>query len=309
MGPVGRRVVAERELRVAVNGFAAIAGALALVVLSPWWTLALTPLVLGVPHVLADLRYLVLRPGLQRRPALWLAWGVPLAAVVLGGGTAVGLTAMVGSAAAARGSRGRRLAIGALGTGLVAGALVADPWASIALAHAHNLIAVGMWWAWRPRTSSMHLSVIAAFVVVYLALVGGFLDPWLGALPVAVPAALDGPHHVAWLANGVPAPWGLRLVVAFAFAQGVHYSAWLRLIPDDARDRETARTLRRTLAELVADCGLPLVLLAVGCLVVLAGWALVDVAGARTGYMQFARFHGMLELAAVALWACEGRAR
>ena len=33
--------------------------------------LAVGPLVLGVPHLVADLRYLVVRPGLHRRAAFW----------------------------------------------------------------------------------------------------------------------------------------------------------------------------------------------------------------------------------------------
>ena len=58
----------------------ALAATLTLAVLAPRWTLALGPIVLGVPHLLADARYLVVRPGYHRRTSIFLAVLPPLAA-------------------------------------------------------------------------------------------------------------------------------------------------------------------------------------------------------------------------------------
>ena len=46
--------------------------------LAPWWAFALGPIVLGVPHLVADIPYLVVQPGLHRRGALLAAVGFPL---------------------------------------------------------------------------------------------------------------------------------------------------------------------------------------------------------------------------------------
>ena len=61
-----------REDRVASMFAFGVVTSLALAVLAPRWALALGPIVLGVPHILADARYLVVRPGYHRRRALLL---------------------------------------------------------------------------------------------------------------------------------------------------------------------------------------------------------------------------------------------
>src|SRR5580704_2483847 len=74
-----RPLVVDRETRVAVVGTASVVAAFAATALAPVWLLLLGPIVLGVPHVVADVRYLVARPGLHRRRALWVLAGAPLA--------------------------------------------------------------------------------------------------------------------------------------------------------------------------------------------------------------------------------------
>ena len=56
-----------------------LVASLAATVIAPLWLLLLAPIVLGVPHVVADLRWLVLRPGVERRVLLAIAG--PLAAM------------------------------------------------------------------------------------------------------------------------------------------------------------------------------------------------------------------------------------
>ena len=41
----------------------------------------------------------------------------------------------------------------------------------------------------------------------------------------------------------------------------------------------------------------------------LAVWACIDLFEARAGYLRFVRFHGMLELTAIALWLSCGSKR
>src|SRR5262245_32161342 len=78
LGPRLRPLIADRERRVAVTAVVAILVALLGASLFPLWLLALGPVILGVPHLVADARYLVMRPGLHRRLAFWPAMLLPV---------------------------------------------------------------------------------------------------------------------------------------------------------------------------------------------------------------------------------------
>ena len=210
---------------------------------------------------------------------------------------------MCSSDLAGNGSLGRRLGVGLSAAGLVAAAALTEPWSSLIMAHAHNLVAVALFWAWRGRIRAWHLVPIAAFALGYGGLLAGLFDGL--ALETSMPPGLGLARWREWLAPGL-GTLGPRLVLAFAFAQGVHYGVWLRLVPDEDRARETSRTVRRTFRELFDDCGWLVGAAAIATLVFCA-WGLRDLYGARDGYLSFARFHGSLELAVAALWLVEGR--
>jgi hypothetical protein len=307
LGPVGRTLVVRRELRIGVAGVAGVLVALCLTMGLPTWVIAFSPLFLGVPHLVADARYLVIRPGLHRRLALWALIGVPLALLVLTDDSRLGLLALPGAAVGARGTPIRKLVGGLLGLGLVGLAVAAGRFdTGMALAHGHNLVAMGIFLLWRRRTSWWHWAPVAAFALGY----AGFL---LGVWPVGSmlgdPLGQNMVFHLSWYAPGVAAPWGERLVLSFAFAQSVHYGLWLRLVPDEDQVRSTTRTLRRTVRDVVADLGWPITLGVTGLGVGIAAWGLVDPLAARTGYLDLALFHGYLELAVLMLWLVERRQR
>ena len=97
-----------------------------------------------------------------------------------------------------------------------------------------------------------------------------------------------------------------RLVLLYAFAQAVHYWAWLRLIPEEDRVRETPRTFRKSWRALHDDLG-PYLLVGAGVgLLGLAAWSVFDLASARIEYLRFVRFHAVLELAALSVLWVEG---
>jgi hypothetical protein len=271
--------VPERELRVAVVATFVIAMALALTASAPLWLLLASPIVLGVPHVLGDVRYLVMRPALHKRWRLWALVFAPLVWCFFGGGVRAGLVAMCGALLAARG----RVAIRAAGIACALVLLVLVMWvgriADLAFAHAHNFIAVAIWWAWawRRRVTRMHWLPLAVFAIGCALLLAGFAEPRIAAYPYTAGAALV-PLELATL--------GGRIVLLYAFAQAVHYAVWLCLVPEEDPW-----------------------LLAGGALasIALAAYAVVDVVLARETYLRLAIFHGHLELAAVALLFVEGR--
>jgi hypothetical protein len=303
LGPAAGWWAGRRQDRVAILFAFGIVTSLLGAVLAPRWSLALGPIILGVPHILADARYLVARPGLHRRRAVVLAAAPALIAGII---TADLMWAAVGAAmitSVAQGP-GWRKAIALIASGaLLVACMVAERWMALAFAHAHNFVAIALWWVLRPR--SKELAPLALFAVATAALLAGALDPAIDALGLpAIGASLR--YHQHALAPGLDATLAMRVVVLFAFAQAVHYVVWLRLIPEDARERTAPRPFASSWRALVADLGpwvLGVFLLAS---VALGAWALFDLARARAGYLRVAVVHGHLEVLAAALFFVEG---
>jgi hypothetical protein len=310
VAPWAGPLFADRERRVAWLGMAGVAFSLLLTLTVPLWSLALGPVLLGVPHLVSDWRYLVVRPGLHRRTGLAVLGAVPLLATCLGAGPAVGLLAIVPATLGARGPVWRKALVLSGWAVLTALALGFRTGVQLVLLHGHNVLAVALWWwAWRPRHSrAWGVPLLAAAGTVALLL--GVAEPVLSALG-------------AWTAPATGTSFGelvetlspleghpvlaLRLVLVFAFLQSVHYGVWLRLVPEEDRPRAAPRPWRATWRALVEDFGAPLLVsfLLLALAVVAAG--LVDLPRARLGYLQLAAFHGYLELAVAALWLVEGR--
>ena len=195
---------------------------------------------------------------------------------------------------------------------MLAAALWAGRSGDLLFAHLHNLVALGL-------AALLWPSGRKALLLPGAAVLAGALVILLVPLPLLAPAnlldtgtALGGLQLEklrASLAPGLGAEAGARLVLLYGFFQAAHYAAWLVVIPA-AASQTTARAsgpagglFRRALQ----DLGAPLFWLCTVLAVALAGWALFDAAAARDGYLRFAGFHGHLELAALALWAAEGR--
>lgn len=302
------RFYGDRARRVAWGGALSISVSFTLTLVAPLWLLALGPVLLGVPHLVSDARYLVVRPGVHRAgPLAWLA-ALPLVAAGFGAPAYVVLLSLVPATLAARGPAWRTaLALGAWGL------LTAAAWAweypfLYALLHVHNLVALGWWWVLRPRDAR------AAWVPLLAlggaaALLLGAAEPVL-ALTGGWEAPLSRASFSEFVATSAPfleSPWAERLVLSFAFLQSVHYGIWLRLVPDDARPRPAPRPFRDTWRALEADFGRPLLVAFVGLALFIAAWGVLDLAAARWGYLRLAAFHGYLELAAAAYFFTKGQ--
>lgn len=309
LGGLARPIITDRELRVALAFSAMIVTALIGTLVAPLWLLILGPLVWGVPHLVADLRYLVFRPGHHRRPLLALAVGAPLLWVGLGGELLWGFLGAGAAALLARARlRPRLLVLAAL---LACGALLT--WlgrtGDVVFAHAHNFVAIALWWLWRPRLGRLHwipLALLAAACVLLLgdaALAAVHATGGLGWFGGGM--SLD--YQIWRLSPGLAPDLGLRLVLLFCFMQSLHYAIWLQLLPDEDRARATPSTFRATHAELRRDLGRLGLWLAVALALALALWAAYDLMRASHGYFRLARFHGHLELAGAALLLLEGR--
>lgn len=287
VGRRGRVLFGSRDARVLLYATVSTAITLLIALAAPRYLLVLGPVVLGVPHLVADVRYLVARPGLHRRRGLAILVGIPLAVSWFVPAAATALVAVCSVAIAARGAVWRRALVFAAGAALVAGAYFGGRTADLIAAHGHNFVALVVWIvvAWRSRTALIPVALVLAGCAV------------IAFAPVS--------SDVPWEFTGLGS---LRWVTLFAFCQASHYMVWLRLLPEEVREREGIRSFAATLRALARDLGGPLVALAAAMALATTAYALVDASDARNAYLRVAFFHGFLELAALALVAIEGPA-
>ena len=172
--------------------------------------------------------------------------------------------------------------------------------------HAHNLVAIALWIAWRRRASLLHLAPLAAFGLGVWLLLSGPLPPWLVGAEGARWAGLSIAELGQTLSLSADPTITLRLVLFFAFAQSVHYTVWLRLVPEEDRPRGAPRSCEQSLRALQADVGPRILWLALAAAAALAVVALASVRLARDVYLGIAYAHGHLELVAAALLGVEG---
>jgi len=334
--PPARALASRRSVRVPALLSVHALAAFALAVFAPSFLLAVGPLAVGVPHLAADVRHLLIRRALPRwwlaasagfalalialralaetraRLSLPLEHAVASAWVVLGaaGGAVAGA-----SAGAARPGEptGRRLtargwAALVMAAGLAALAIGAPLTFRMALMHGHNLIAVGIWLflfrrGWRLAWLPVAIVLCGATALASGAALG--ITVRHGALSVF------GLHLFAaadWLAPGVSDSRALAIAGSFAFLQAVHYAIWVVGIPAADRPGEGGRAWRTAWRELVRD------LRPAGVVVVVALALLVALLGVAHGsatrrlFLSLATFHGWLELAVIAYLFARGRA-
>lgn len=315
-------LIVTKDRRVALTASLHAIVAFVLTVTVPTLLLALGPIFLGVAHVAADLRYLVLRRGLAK------GWLVIIAVacasiVVLRSSQELGadpvavarlefgvVTAWIGAALAAGALVSGRFGRAALGALLLAAFGIyaqLEPYAvRIGFTHLHNLVALALWlYLFRGRRSSalLPLGLMLAFSLILLSGQTYFWTERLGTeqlLGLHILAASD------WLAPGLPFRAAAGLTLSFAFLQSVHYSTWLLVVPqEDVRGQGTVtfRMAARAMTREFSRVGL--LLLALSALAVLLG-ALFDVHRSRNLYLSLAMFHGYLELALGAYFFVRG---
>lgn len=325
---LGRLCARDRSARLAVLGVGQIATTLALTLFAPLWLLLLGPILLGVPHAVSDVRYLVLqRPGgLDTRRAL--ALGVPLGLMTLArvvyvfGGprsslleVALGMAAIAAAVMVSGAPAGRRVIALALVAGVGGVACIDPDLTAIALAHVHNFVGLGLWLFWtrraeRDRGPAWRPALVAALLVAGCVAIGaGVFDPLLfraGGPLDGSPAGLDFAGVVDSLAPGLAPEWAVRVVLVFAFAQAMHYTIWLRLIPGTLAERPASTGFRRNLANLRADLGTWGTRAAILASLAVPLAALVDAYAARAVYLSLILFHGWLELAVIAFLVLGG---
>ncbi len=305
-----RTVAASRALRIEFLAVASIAVTLLITVGAPVTMFLWGPLVLGVPHLVADVRYLVLRPyspTLQRWRDLSVAalliaaawYSSSLASVQIGGAAVLVALALTPLSAHTARALLRRAAWLAAAVALYV-VVWRNPLMSLyVLLHGHNVVAILLFTVVFGRGRARWLVPLVAAVGAALIL-SGAVDHWLSVrqldeftgylLPTS---ALD-----AWSPTMCA-----RVAVSFVFLQSVHYTIWLRLIPEQARQRNGMRSFTASLRALQHDFGAVVVWGIVAVAVALIAFGMHNALDARQWYLRIAGSHAYLELAFLARWA------
>jgi hypothetical protein len=256
-----RAVLVEKRRRVPALLLLHASAAFVLSVFAPTLLLVVGPLLLGVPHLVADLRYLVLRPRLSTLARAGLLGGALLAAWLAPSGL------------------------------------------RLVMAHAHNVIAIGIWALMFCKARGRALAVSAVLAVATLVLLASPLA-WFGFEHGLVQSfglhALTAADTLAPFAHS--APLALGVVASFAFLQSIHYAVWLHAIPQEATRGEGTLSFRMSFRALRSELGTWGLALAALLVVAVPLSGLVAPLRTQSIYLQLATFHGYLELGALALW-------
>ena len=283
--------IKNRALRVHCSAIIFLAIAFAITIGLPCWQLALGPIILGIPHIIGDVRYLVLQEELHKNSVFWMLVAAPLLAFLYFQQSGFGAMAIVGATLLHKPNRSALPIVGAA-IGLMVVAFIYDRIFLYSLLHLHNVIAIAIWWRWRKNRKAWEytsLVLCAAFCIVIL--VGFRLNTAFH------PTQLPMEYFTRTLVPFASGDWAIRLVLLYAFLQSFHYFIWVRLIPEDNRKQQTPQSFRKSLSTLQENFGEKGIFFIALSMVALIIWACFDIKSARANYLYLISFHGFLELA------------
>lgn len=296
--PLAEPVAAARWDTQSVAVSALVLLSLAVALVAPVPAMVLGPLLLGVPHLVGDLRVLwwqrpagiddrsialVSIPLVAMTGARLLGSAVPSSAVVE---VALGCASVLLAAHAGLAPGRARMVAITISLPLAGVAVVFASATQLALAHAHNVVAFVAWMAWT-RTPRAAWAVAAAYFAAWIVVTAW---PMSDAEAAAGAFGATASTFSGSLAPGLDAAQGALLVRSFVFAQLVHYGVWIFAMPrvDASRER---RLPRGAWIGVAAACAVvPLV-------------GAFDPLGVRGAYLSLVVFHGWFELAVFAFVA------
>lgn len=317
--PLVTRVLGRRDTRIAALGAAQVALLFGLTVRWPVAMYFIGPVVLGVAHLAADVRYLVFRAAPPRLL-------VGASAVLALGLTVVRLCVGLGVASATLGSR-VDIAVGAVWVGLALAlrlhdrplrlallapffaAAVADMFThaelvDLALTHVHNIAAFVLWFTLFRRQGRTGWAALPLVLVVAASavLLSGACVPWTAHHGGLVAFGQRAARLGAGLWPGAPVHVGVAIALTFVFLQSVHYAVWTGWIAQDCLPGEGTPTFRMTFRSLERDFGRVGLALIVVVTLGFAGAALGHLRQSVAWYMTLARAHVWFELAVFAFF-------
>lgn len=301
-------VLATRDRRLAAIALSHLAFVFPLAVLATPLLLIFGPLVLGVPHLVGDVRHMVLRRQLPSsfRAAVYascaglialraleeIGWQFPARAEMIFVSAAI-------VAAASAGPRGAKRPAVVLGALAVAVGFIGNPRvARLAMLHGHNIIALVVWLVLfrRSRRAVRTPMLLTGFVFVLLS--SGTLAPVTEARGLDQFFGMSTSGAALFLAPGLePGALTVGITSGFAFLQSVHYAVWLIYVPQDDTHHQGSRSFRRSVRDLIDDVGVTALSVALVVGLAVVAFAFIDALQARALYLSLASFHGYFEVA------------
>jgi hypothetical protein len=320
--PGGRELLRDRDRRLLVHSCLGVAVAFTMAVFVPGFAYVVGPAVLGVPHVVSELRFLFARRAVPRVLAVLLVGGAALllalrvaeilaprfaayAPVELSVGWGLGLAgAIVGGVVARRPARA--LLVGVPTAAVLVVAAAHPSLARLVFAHAHNVITIAVWVLIFRRRARFALPALLLLAAGALWLASGASFAHLDVTSPFVRHFLDE-VLMAWPRGMVTQATAVGLGLVFVFLQGVHYAAWLAWIPQEDVRGEGTTTFRMSLRALARDLGAPALAIATALSVAVIAASFASVHRTRGLYLSLATFHGYLEVAALTYAIVRGR--
>lgn len=309
-------VVTRRDRRIATLASVQVAVAFAAALYFPVLLFVLGPILLGVAHVAADIRYLVLRRKLESwwQNTIWagcaglvairvveeLGWSAHTANAETLAAAAFVATA-IGAGVRIGGSSARAAMAAALLVAATLGALSAPTTARLIFVHAHNLVALALW-AYlfaRRRTVLIPIALVALCTALFAS---GALATTTLASPGVRAFGLHAFVVSDWVAPFESPRLALGVACAYVFLQSVHYGVWLSFVPQEELQGQGTLTFRMSAKSLFADLGARGVAAVVIAALAVIGGAYFGIHRARSLYLSLAMFHGYFELALLAFF-------
>lgn len=261
-------------------------------------------LFLGVPHVLSDVRYLVCRPRLFKRPILMWPLCILLLPAILRYGFGWALIAALVPFFLGSGPLVKRIIGVALYSPLIFLAFKYNTLFLLAFVFLHNIIGVIIWLVWNNRPAAQTLPFLMILVVGSFFIFFGPLDVFISPFALRQLFGMNILELGSSLAPFASLDALPRWVVFAAFLQTLHYIVWLVLIP---KASEPLATLTQKRTSLVQDCGWLLIILVIAAGAALAIYGAIKPWDARILYLLAASFHGYIEIFFLNLVLMEGR--
>jgi hypothetical protein len=313
--PLLTRLLARRDTRIALIGGVQVVVLFGLTVRWPVAVYLLGPVCLGVLHVAADLRYLVLRLPLPRSllaASALLAVALTVARLCLGVHAidattgsrlelAMGLSWIAVSLALRPGwRRGKGVLVGAVFLAMSLWLLACATTVNLLVSHLHNVAAFAVWLALFRRRPGWAAFAPAIALVGAAVLLSGELFPVTVRHGGLLAFGQRAGTIAAGLAPGLAPRIATQIAMTFIFLQSVHYTVWTSWIAQDCLPGQGTPTFRMTIRSARSDFGrvlLALVLCIAIAFAVLACWHLRQ---SVSWYLTLARAHVWFELAVLA---------
>lgn len=321
--PAFRHLFTHRSSRLLVFFLIACLIYLPLSLFFPVWIAVIGPIIYGVPHIIASLRYSQPRSTQRLRSSFVGVWTLVTAYRIvtdLGfwdhdniiGNLDVEIFSVIVTFAIfwlVHRQNQTKLSLGVIKGSLLISMLLLAAWFlplefSAFLLLFHNAVAF-IYWIGQAKPGSEKITAITSTVIFLgltaIILLGGFeflykYFPPQGFIPRFDLSYEDlGQALAPWSANYKT--W-FNFFVAYVFGQSLHYFVWLKAIPEQHLPTQTPVSFRTSYEWLARDFGKKLlVLLIISIVSTMAMWLVFNMNEARIIYFAIASYHGFHELA------------